>query len=119
VAAGCPDRGVTVVAGIASWRGMGIEGATLRAHPADEGPAGSGGGAPPRTAVAGRTTYHGAFALSLPPGRWRIEGEGAVPSGRGSKRLRGSVVVEVRPGSPRVDRVSLLLEESVGKGVPE
>ena len=109
---GCSGTGETAVAGIASWRRMGIEGVALRAVPSAA--AAAPGAAPP--AVEGRTTYHGAFALSLPPGRWRIEAAGEVPFGRGTARLRGAVEVDVPAGAPRVDRVALLLEEADGEG---
>lgn len=104
--AACSTRGAASVAGIASWRGMGVEGVSLRAV-AEGGVASA--------AVEGRTTYHGAFVLSLPPGRWRIEGSGSLPAGGATRRLRGEALVEVTAGVARIDRVPLLLAEE-GEG---
>jgi NTE family protein len=106
---GCGGSGEAHVSGSASWRGMGIEGVSLRATPvaADTSPGPS---------VSGRTTYHGAFLLSLPPGRWRIEARGEVPFGGGNAALSGAAEVDVPPGASRVDRVRIVLAGAGERG---
>lgn len=102
---GCQPPAVpgTVVSGKVAYRGMGIEEAEVRARRWEGGAWAD--------AAAIRSGYHGSFALRLPPGRYRLEAQIALPGARDPLPLRGVTEgLELAPGAPRVDRVVVELK---------
>ncbi len=60
--------------------------------------------------AVGRSTYHGAFVLRVPPGTYRIEARGTIPMHRKNIPVAGGTDrIEVPPGIRRIDRVRIEL----------
>lgn len=102
LACSAPRSDRVTVSGKTVLDAMGVEEVTVRAFPAE------GDGEQPVAET--RSGYHGSFALRLAPGAYRLVATGSLPSGPGTRALRGET--RVRVGSGRVDRVVIVLEET-------
>ena len=71
-----------------------------------------------KESASGRSGYHGSFIVKTNPGRIRLEARGEIFRNNKKIPLAGRVnVLEVPPGTPRMDRIVIELAPDPEKAV--
>ncbi|MEK6697286.1 MAG: hypothetical protein AABY98_09080 [Candidatus Deferrimicrobiota bacterium] len=108
----CDWRGAgqVVLTGKTVYAGMAIEEVQVRVLRLD--------GDQWKESASGRSGYHGSFIVKTNPGRIRLEARGEIFRNNKKIPLAGRVnVLEVPPGTPRMDRIVIELAPDPEKAV--